>query len=383
MPLLAAGHKRTGACPTFDAPVLQRDGHLVRVPLVGGALTAASACAVAHVARTDGNGTIELTNRGNLQVRGVGAASVPDALDHLRSHGLGYRSAALVTISAFAGPAQHQMRDALVLALESALADGPALAPKFVVHVDDAGSWTAGGRGEAVLTPVGDSWCVAIAGLGQQVTDAGSATATVIALAEACRAGGDHARVADLTATSSVDLVRAALPLPPGSWEPIHEADSDVAGPLGVSTGPDGSTVVVAAARLGRIDPVTMVALAELVDRWHLVSLHVTPWRSFAVVLPPVGGPAQTAVVEALSELGLITHADHPAAGVIACIGATGCWQTEADTLAEAERQIAGRTADGVLHVSGCDKRCATRSPAAVTLLGRPDGSGFDQVGAP
>ena len=160
-------------------------------------------------------------------------------------------------------------------------------------------------------------------------------------------------------------------------------ADSDVVGPLGVATAPDGSTVVVAAARLGRIDPVTFVGLAELVDRWDGASLHVTPWRSFAVVLPPAGGPPPTAVVEALAGLGLITHAAHPAVGVIACIGVAGCWQTAADTLAEAERQVAGRTRGGVLHISGCDKRCATRSPAAVTLLGRPDGSGFDRIEAP
>ena len=57
MSLLEVGHKRTGACPTFDRPVLQRDGYLLRVPLVGGALTSAQAAALAEVAGSQGNGT--------------------------------------------------------------------------------------------------------------------------------------------------------------------------------------------------------------------------------------------------------------------------------------------------------------------------------------
>ena len=85
MPLLAAGHKRTGACPTFDRPVLQRDGYLLRVPLIGGSLTTDQARAVAHMAATHGNALIELTNRGNLQVRGIGEGAVARSLDGLRA----------------------------------------------------------------------------------------------------------------------------------------------------------------------------------------------------------------------------------------------------------------------------------------------------------
>src|SRR5689334_15242344 len=99
MPLLAVGHKRTGACPTFERPVLQRDGLLLRIPLVGGALDPAQAAAVAAVAVEHGNGIIELTNRGNLQVRGLSDRSVAPATAALRACGLGARDAALATIS--------------------------------------------------------------------------------------------------------------------------------------------------------------------------------------------------------------------------------------------------------------------------------------------
>ena len=83
--------------------------------------------------------------------------------------------------------------------------------------------------------------------------------------------------------------------------------------------------------------------------------------------------------------------------GAETCIGAAGCWQTEADTLVEAERVVALRasgaavagpikaggesdTSTGTIHVTGCDKRCATRGPVATTFIGRTDGSGFDEV---
>src|SRR4051812_13299003 len=107
MPLLAAGHKRTGACPTFDRPVLQRDGYLLRIPLVGGALTGPQAAALADIGGALGNGIIELTTRGNLQVRGLRSEVLDGALATLRAVGLGDRSAALVTISPFAGPAER------------------------------------------------------------------------------------------------------------------------------------------------------------------------------------------------------------------------------------------------------------------------------------
>ena len=377
MPPLATGHKRTGACPTFEHPVLQRDGLLLRVPLVGGGLAPAQAAAVAAVAEEHGSGVIELTNRGNLQVRGLREASVGPAVAALRDHGLGDGGAALVTISPFASDADHALRQQLVDAIGELLADGGPISPKFVVHVDDAAGTTAARRSEATLTAVGSQIRVAIDALGGATTDAAGAVELVRALAAACRSVADDARVADVVDAYGLAWLHAVLPADldagPGR-RPV--AAPPAAGPW---RSPDGE-VLLAAARFGRLDAWALAGLAA-----RGADLRVTPWRSFALQ-PPADG--RTGWEDELAELGLIVDAGDPAAGIVSCIGAAGCWQTEADTWAEAERVAArrsagGRVEPGLVHVSGCDKRCATRGRVAVTFLGRVDGTGFDPLVAP
>lgn len=368
MPLLATGHKRTGACPTFERPVLQRDGLLVRIPLVGGALDPVQADAIAQVASAHGNGIIELTNRGNLQVRGVRDDAVGAATALLRAHGLGDRDAALVTMSPFATPADHDLRAQVLAGLDALLADGEPLSPKFVVHVDDASGTTAARRAEATVSLTGDGRVrVRIDGLGETVTHAPGAVALVRGLAAACRTVADDARVADVIEAHGLAWLHAVLP---GDLEAHRSTRRPVAAPPGAGAyrAPNGDDLVLASPRFGRMDAAALAGLAALG-----AAIRVTPWRSIAV-------PASRA--SGLAALGFIVSTDDPAAGVVTCIGAAGCWQTEADTWAEAERAVARRSrfAPGIVHVSGCDKRCATRGPVAVTLQGRVDGSGFDEL---
>ncbi len=70
---------RPSACPGLFRIAPGRDGGICRVKLSCGRLTAAQAHAVAHAAPRFGNGVIEITNRANLQLRGV----LPGAVDPL------------------------------------------------------------------------------------------------------------------------------------------------------------------------------------------------------------------------------------------------------------------------------------------------------------
>ena len=64
-----APHRR-GACPGLSAPMLTGDGLIVRLmPAQPIALEAFAA--VCAAARAHGNGTMEVTARGSLQVRGL------------------------------------------------------------------------------------------------------------------------------------------------------------------------------------------------------------------------------------------------------------------------------------------------------------------------
>ncbi|MBW9102209.1 precorrin-3B synthase [Paraburkholderia phenoliruptrix] len=62
---------RPSACPGLVRIVAARDGGICRIKLPGGELGAAQAEAIAHASARHAAGVIELTNRANLQLRGV------------------------------------------------------------------------------------------------------------------------------------------------------------------------------------------------------------------------------------------------------------------------------------------------------------------------
>jgi precorrin-3B synthase len=63
-----------GWCPGALAPMRSGDGLVVRVRPRGGRIDARQATGIAELAARHGNGLIELTNRANLQIRGVSEA---------------------------------------------------------------------------------------------------------------------------------------------------------------------------------------------------------------------------------------------------------------------------------------------------------------------
>ena len=62
---------KRGWCPTVHEPMPSGDGLLIRVKPLGGRLSAAMLRTLAGIAASCGNGAIELTGRGNIQLRGL------------------------------------------------------------------------------------------------------------------------------------------------------------------------------------------------------------------------------------------------------------------------------------------------------------------------
>ena len=387
---IPVGHRRTGLCPTFAHPTLQRDGFLLRVPLVGGHLLVHQVECLAQVAGRYGNGTVELTNRGNVQLRGLVQDTLGSALDACQAAGLGDAAASLVTISPFAGPAETALRETLVRAL--AEIDTAQLSRKFAIHIDDVAGHTADRPADLL---------VQLTASGQSATSTGECQLTVRALgattcasaehvavlarrlAQRCMQHGPHARPADLVASEGAPALAAAL----GATQPwLPTPPARAAQPLQVGVtvlaASNGEHLAVTAARFGRVSADTLAGVGALLRRQNVPWLRVSPWRS--LVLPCSSAAQAGEVLARVAALGLLTDVLDPAVGVISCIGSAGCWQTELDTLAEAERFVANRPAElapgALVHVSGCDKLCATRAPVSLTLLGRSDQSGFDTL---
>ncbi|MGH8463634.1 MAG: precorrin-3B synthase, partial [Pseudomonas sp.] len=84
---------RPSACPGLLRIVQAKDGGICRIKLAGGALTADQADAVASAAERFAGGEIEATNRGNLQIRGIGSEQA-GLIEQLLAAGLGPRDAA-------------------------------------------------------------------------------------------------------------------------------------------------------------------------------------------------------------------------------------------------------------------------------------------------
>lgn len=125
-----------GWCPGVHEPMASGDGLLVRVKPPGGRLPSVALHAVADAAEAHGNGVIELTSRGNLQIRGLTAASAPEF------------ARAMVAVGLADPDPEHESRrnvivlppydDALAAEVEAVLSDTAGLASKFCIAIGAA-----------------------------------------------------------------------------------------------------------------------------------------------------------------------------------------------------------------------------------------------------
>ena len=339
-----------GWCPGALRPMQSGDGLVVRVRPSGGRLTADQARGIATLAAQHGNGLIDLSNRANLQLRGVTEASHLDLIDGLRALGLIDADAAVearrnVIVTPLWVKSDHTQTLASDLAAALAAAGAPALPGKFGFVVDTAA--------QPVLRDVSaDVWLETGAEglllatqspLAKTVTPE-TAVADAMALA--------HWFIAQGGVTEGRGRMASLLkrqPLPEGFTTPRLPAA--VQPTPGMQ--PQGQLVGL---EFGQIQAETLTALADLGP------LRITPWRMLLIeglaVSPQISG--------------LITKPDDPMLRVIACTGAPGCLQAHAATRPLA-RALASKLTE-TLHVSGCAKGCAHPTAAQLTLTASPDG---------
>ncbi|MFI7025535.1 precorrin-3B synthase [Micromonospora sp. NPDC049900] len=379
MPAVSTPSGRSGAdrCPGALRAHQAADGLLVRVRLPGGRLSTSQLRRLAATARRDADGTLELTSRANVQLRGIGDQEAVD------------RIAAVLVESGLLPSASHEtVRNILasplsgldhggrpdvrpvVARVDEALCACPELADlsgRFLVAVDD-------GRGDvaalgADLCWLADTGALLVAGRDVGLrADTNQVAATIVAAARAflrLRAGRrDVWRVADLPEASAA--IVAALGEPHA--EPTDPPQSDPP-----PVGPHPAGIVVAAAPLGRLTAAQADTLAALTDE----PVVVTPWRTVVVVAAP-----ETAV-PALTGAGLVVDAASPWVGVTACAGRPGCASALADVRADATAALTAAAPPAAaalpLHWAGCDRCCGR--PAGPAALAVATGAGYRVAG--
>ncbi|MFD1627408.1 precorrin-3B synthase [Azospirillum griseum] len=379
--------RRRGTCPGVLAPMAVGDGVLLRVRVPAGCLPAEHARRIADLGHAYGNGLIDLSHRGNLQLRGLSVDTLAPVTDALRALGYVGRDAASeavrnVLCAPAAGLDSGAVMDVggIARALDARLADDAALhalPPKFGWLVCGGGlAHLADSRTDVRFDAVDGAWLrVSLGGTRASATPLGLCPAGAVpdvaaALGRAFLAlratlPDPPRRMATLVAALGPGPFAARLspllsPLPAG--EGVGERGSaphlmrSFGGPV-----PGLANALTVAFPFGRL---TATALAALADA--AAGIRLTPWRALLLV-----DPTADAGEIAARHGGILRHDDRRLK-LTACSGVTGCdvGTTDTHALALAIADRAGPLLDRVamVHVSGCAKGCAHPGVADVTL---------------
>lgn len=344
-----------GWCPGAYRPMMSGDGLIIRVRPRMGRLSAAQVLGLCKIAQTQANGTIDLTNRANLQLRGVDEAKHQDVLDALLGLGLLDKTPedeARRNIIVAPVRDQNSPSERLATELANRLSELPLLPAKFGFAVDaDGPRQLANAPADIRIETAASGIIVRADGspVGQSVTEA-TAIDAVIALAHwFCGSKADDIR------RMAPHLANVPLPT-----EFAH-----------VTTGPCATDLTPGPVDQGYVfgAPFGCLPAADLADLMHQTNathFTVTPFRQF--ILNTISAPSNTPFITAPNDARLIIDA---CTGAPACPAATINTRIAANTLAP---KLNGKT----LHVSGCTKGCARPRAADVVLVGN-DGA-FDLV---
>ncbi|RWF30116.1 MAG: precorrin-3B synthase, partial [Mesorhizobium sp.] len=165
---------RRGACPALSAPMQTGDGLLVRLNPVAGGLAPKSLIGLGESALRHGNGIMEVTARGSLQIRGLTAESARLLAAEVDALGIAVRTGVPVETGPLAGIDPQEVADPRPLAEQIRTAIEEAgltarLGPKVSVVVDGGGqlamdSVTADVRLKAVRADAAVHWSLSVVG---------------------------------------------------------------------------------------------------------------------------------------------------------------------------------------------------------------------------
>ncbi len=347
------------ACPGALQVHRAADGALIRVRLPGGVITAAQLTALAQTADQFASPAMELTSRGNLQIRAitdtdavaraVAAAGLLPSPSHER-----VRNIVASPLSGRTG-GRADIRS-LVAELDAALCGSPELAAlpgRFLFALDDGRGDVAGLGPDVGVHAVGaDDFAVILAGRdsGVRITPAATVGTLLSVARRFVQIRGTAWRVSELPDPTVLLDGAAAGPLYPAASIP----------PVGWITQDDGNVSLGAVVPLG----VLRARVAEYLAAIE-APLLITAWRS-VLVCDLDEGVADTAL-RVLAPLGLVFDENSPWLRVSACTGRPGCDKSLADVRLDAAAALHDGAPGVHRHFVGCPRACG--SPAGAEVL--------------
>jgi precorrin-3B synthase len=390
MTVQTANHpRRRGACPGLSAPMPTGDGLLVRLMPIG-TIPLRAFGTLCAAAREHGNGIVEITSRGSIQVRGLSAASAPRFADAIAALNIAADDGVPILSNALSGLDSTEIFDAGALAaqLRLVLARGSLaarLAPKVSVAIDGGGGinldeLSADVRFRAEATNSGVALRVGVGGDGTSAAQLGmivpnDGVEAAVQLLDLLARHGHDARARDIFAAEGLALFRSALAdLLVGEAPPSEARKCKAA--IGLHELRDGSLAHGIGLAFGHADAASLEKVAEIAVVGGAKGMRAVPGRALMTIgLAPERSSSFAADAK---RLGFIVRADDPRRRVVACAGAPICASAHiaARGLAPLITEAAAPHIRGsfTIHVSGCAKGCAHPTPAALTVVGKPEG---------
>jgi precorrin-3B synthase len=380
-----------GACPGLSTPMPTGDGLLVRLT-PNGQITIDAFVVLCDLARRHGNGVMEITPRGNVQVRGLTPQSAPAFADAVTDLQIASTCQVPLITSPLDDPEVLIDAGSLAAELAHAIAESQSvLAPKVSVtidsgsrlHLDDI---SADVRLRALTLAQRSRLHVAVGGNAHRAealgvvapTDAAEVTARLLAV---IAAHGAKARATDILRDEGAAPFRSAIAghLETGSALPMRPAIE----PIGLHALRSGRLALGVALAFGQADGEALARLATIAGDHDADAVRPAPGR--ALLLIGLDEPGAERVTVAAEGLGFITRADDPRRRIAACAGKPACafaWLATRAIAAAIAEQLPRSSGGITLHVSGCLKGCAHPAPAALTIVGDARGAGIVRDGS-
>jgi precorrin-3B synthase len=368
--------QKRGACPALYSPMQTGDGLLVRLNPASEGLSARQLIGLCESASRHGNGIVEITARGSLQIRGLTAESALLLAQDVDALGINPRTGVPVDVPPLAGIDPAEITDPRPLA--AAIRQGieaaglaPRLGPKVSVVVDGGGAIGMGDiiadvRVAAGRRRTGQLWRLSIGGTARTAEPMGAASeigaaAFVVDLLSQIAEMGIESRARDLLARTGN----------PGDQPPPTRRDRQA---YALTQGRVGLCMALA---FGNAKASSLAALTRQAASRGVSEFRLSPGRMLIAICPDA--PTAAALAGIAANLGFIIGTDDPRLMISACAGAPACRAAHFATRALAERLASEpqlMAGAGHIHISGCSKGCAHPAAAPLTLVGAPDSIG-------
>ncbi|MCS6942323.1 MAG: precorrin-3B synthase [Geminocystis sp.] len=402
-------------CPGLYYGTEAKDGFLLRIRVAGGILTLPQMEAIELLLDCCKQEKIQVTNRGNLQLRGltqsppnyiyqklqeVGLASRQLQIDHLRN----------IMISPTAGIDAEELVDTRVWLKQiiTYMEDNPnkiaTLPAKFSIGIDGGGIVGIGSRPSVLAyhryneiqftaTRVKERILFHLEFGGRKTL---IPTGILIPPEYLITCLDSLIEIYRQHINSNIDSKKVGHRLPDliqqwgvsEYWRRVTEVNSFPYETKEVKLPPTPSTTHLGLYRqkqeglyylgvapsLGYITKKQWRGLMQLVEKTGCGEIRLTPWQS--IIIPNLSDDTTKQTTASLEELGLSVRENNSRGKVVACVGKTGCKAaiTESETHARvAIGHLQGRKQDKhpiTIHFSGCGKCCAQTTPATLSFIG-------------